>query len=74
MDSKKKKLPALGDLEMVIATSAEYELLAHKLKTTPLAKVLVMSNGVRVGWKSNRRFYVSPHAYKVASGRYPQNY
>jgi len=46
----------------------------HEIGTTPLAKALVMRNGMRVGWKSNRRYYVSPVAYKVASGRYPKNY
>lgn len=61
-------------LDMVSATLNEYQLLAHKIGTTPLAKVLVMRNGMRVGWKSNRRYYVSPVAYKVASGSYPKNY
>jgi hypothetical protein len=62
------------ELPMVRATRKEYEILAHKLGTTPMAKYLVMSNGTRVGWYSNRFCYVSPIAFKVASGRYPKNY
>jgi len=67
-----KSLPE--ELPMVRATRKEYETLAHKLGTTPLAKFLIMSNGTRVGWKSNRFCYVSPVAYKVASGRYPKDH
>lgn len=67
----KSELPQ--ELPMVRATEEEYTILAHKLGTTPAAKYLVMSNGTRVGWRSNRYAYVSPIAFKVASGRYPKN-
>lgn len=68
----KESLPKA--LPMVRALMSEYVLLAHALGTTPLAKYLVMSNGVRVGWRSNRYVYISPVAFKVATGRYPRGY
>jgi len=62
------------ELPMVRATQEEYSILAHRLGTTPFAKYLVMSNGTKVGWRSNRYCYVSPVAFKVASGKYPRDY
>lgn len=62
------------ELPMCRATRYEYQVLAYRLGTTPLAKYLVMSNGVKVGWRSNRHVYVSPDAYKVASGKWPKRY
>jgi len=59
---------------MIPATRDEYALLARRLGTTSMAKYLVMSNGTRVGWQSNRNWYVSPIALKVANGNYPRNY
>jgi len=68
--SKKELIATLPrELPMVMTSYRNYALLALKLGTTPLAKFLVMSNGTRVGWKSNRRCYVSPVAFKVASGK-----
>jgi hypothetical protein len=61
-------------LPLVMAAEHEYVALAYALGTTPLARFLVMSNGVRVGWRSNRHVYVSPAAYKVATGKYPRGY
>lgn len=73
MDKSELKESLPSELPMVRATREEYLILAHRLGTTPLAKYLVMSNGTRVGWRSNRFCYVSPVAFKVASGRYPRN-
>lgn len=67
-----KSLP--DELPMVRATEDEYAILAHRLGATPFAKTLVMSNGTRVGKRSNRYCYVSAAAYKVASGEFPRNY
>ncbi len=61
-------------MDMVMATEHEYQILAHKVGTTPLAKYLVMVNGTRIGWRSNRHVYVSPIAFKVATGKYPRGY
>ncbi|MCG8538084.1 MAG: hypothetical protein MI808_23610 [Pseudomonadales bacterium] len=67
--------PSLAcELPMVRVSRAEYVQLAQALGTTPLAKYLVMSNGVQVGWRSNRYCYVSPVAFKVATGQYPKGY
>ena len=67
-----KSLPA--ELPIIRATNQEYAILAHRLGTTPFAKYLVMSNGTRVGRRSNRYCYVSPIAFKVASGNFPRSY
>ena len=62
------------ELRMVMATEREYRLLANALGKSSFARYLVMTNGVRVGWRSNRHVYVSPIAYKVASGNYPKGF
>jgi hypothetical protein len=66
-------VPLPAELPMEMACEDEYVFLARALGKAPFARILVMSNGVRVGWRSNRHVYVSPVAYKVASGRYPRN-
>jgi hypothetical protein len=57
------------ELPMRMASRREFAILAHALDTTPLARYLVMSNGTRVGWKSNKHCYVSQEALDVAKKR-----
>lgn len=63
-----------NSLPMVMATEREYAELAEKVGSPPFSYLLTMSNGVNVGWRSNRHVYVSPEAYKVATGKYPKGY
>ena len=62
------------ELPMMRVSHTEYVQLAQALGTPPEAKYLVMTNGVRVGWQSNRFFYVAPAAFKVATGQFPKGY
>ena len=60
--------------EFVKGTEDEYAVLAAKVGAVPFAKQLVMSDGVKIGSRSNRFVYVLPVAYKVATGKYPKGY
>ena len=63
-----------SELPMIRVLRTEYEELAIALGKAPFARTLVLSNGTRVGWMSNRFTYASPVAYKVATGRFPKWY
>ena len=58
-----------GSLPLVRCTREEYALLAKHCCTVVESKCIVMDNGVVIGRRSNRYYYASPIAFKVASGR-----
>jgi hypothetical protein len=58
-----------GSLPLAMCTREEYAVVARRCGKPAEVPVLLMSNGVIVGRRSNRYFYVSPIAYRVASGR-----
>jgi len=46
----------------------EYDYLARYVGKPPHVRVILMSNGVKIGYGSNQYFYVSPVAHRVAAG------
>lgn len=58
-----------GSLPLVRCTRDEYALLANYCRTVAEAKSVVMDNGVVIANRSNRCFYASPIAFRVAFGR-----
>ncbi len=60
----------VGDsLPLVRCMRDEYGFLPRYCGTVPEAKSIRMDNGVVVGSRSNRYYYVSPIAFEVASGK-----
>jgi hypothetical protein len=60
----------VGDsVPLMRCTRDEYGFLARYCGTLAEARSILMDNGVVVGSRSNRYYYVSPVAFEVAAGR-----
>jgi len=56
-------------LNKTMCSEKQFAELAIAMNMSPLSNALIMSNGYQVGWRSNRRTYVSAIAYKTATGK-----
>ncbi|WP_283629230.1 hypothetical protein [Shewanella baltica] len=57
------------DLPMEMVSYREYSILAEAMGLLPYGRCLIMSDGTKVGWRSNRRCYANIDALIVAKRR-----